>query len=145
MEYCRTNEDAISLHVCWQSQSGGNCCHCEKCYRTIAGIIAENADPNTFGFYSVNAHLSSMHHYIASVAVSERGVMRKQWTHIQQRMKKNKRLIRHTPYWKDVRWILSADFYRPETIKVPFSYRLRAKLSNFKIYQALHKIKSKLH
>lgn len=142
VQYCRANKESISLHVCWQSQSGGNCCKCEKCYRTISGIIAEGAKPETFGFDSVNTSLSSMHHYIASVAVHERGVMRKQWTHIQKRIGENKQLIRRTKYWKHVRWILSADFYHPETIKPPLNYRIRAKLSTFRLYQAMHRIKN---
>lgn len=40
----------VRLHVCWQSRGGKNCCRCEKCYRTIMEIVAENADPNDYGF-----------------------------------------------------------------------------------------------
>lgn len=27
-----------------------NCCECEKCFRTIIGLVAENANPRNFGF-----------------------------------------------------------------------------------------------
>ena len=40
----------VKLRVCWESRGGENCCHCEKCYRTILGLIAEGADPNDYGF-----------------------------------------------------------------------------------------------
>lgn len=38
------------LRVCWESRGGKNCCHCEKCYRTILEIVSENGDPNELGF-----------------------------------------------------------------------------------------------
>ena len=38
------------LHVCWESSGGGNCCRCEKCYRTILAIASEGGDPREFGF-----------------------------------------------------------------------------------------------
>lgn len=46
----------IPLRVCWESKDGENCCNCEKCYRTMLAIIAENHDPVDFGFslYSKN-------------------------------------------------------------------------------------------
>lgn len=40
----------IKLRVCWEAPGGGNCCACEKCYRTILEIISEGEDPNHFGF-----------------------------------------------------------------------------------------------
>lgn len=43
-------EVKVPFHVCWQSTGGGNCCSCEKCLRTIMGIIAQGGDPHDFGF-----------------------------------------------------------------------------------------------
>lgn len=40
----------IQLRVCWQSTGGQNCCACEKCYRTICGILAEGENPADFSF-----------------------------------------------------------------------------------------------
>ena len=39
----------INLRVCWQSSGGKNCVRCEKCYRTIMGILAEGQNPNDYG------------------------------------------------------------------------------------------------
>ncbi|WP_404445276.1 peptidase [Sutcliffiella horikoshii] len=38
----------IQLRVCFKQEQ--NCCKCEKCLRTIMGIIAEGHDPRNFGF-----------------------------------------------------------------------------------------------
>ena len=40
----------IKLRVCWEAPGGGNCCACEKCYRTALEIISEGENPNDFGF-----------------------------------------------------------------------------------------------
>lgn len=49
-KYSRENKVNIPLRVCWQSSGGSNCCKCEKCYRTIFGILAEREDPRKYGF-----------------------------------------------------------------------------------------------
>lgn len=43
--------EKIPIRVCWSTSGGNNCCKCEKCTRTIAGILAENENPNDYGFY----------------------------------------------------------------------------------------------
>lgn len=40
----------VPLRVCYSSRGGSNCCHCEKCWRTILGIYAVGSDPRKFGF-----------------------------------------------------------------------------------------------
>lgn len=49
-QYCQRNNEQLFLRVCWESSGGGNCSHCEKCARSIMGIIAEHSDPRQFGF-----------------------------------------------------------------------------------------------
>ena len=49
-EYSRKNSQPVSLHVCWEKKSGDNCCHCEKCWRTMLALYAEGAEPIQFGF-----------------------------------------------------------------------------------------------
>jgi hypothetical protein len=36
--------------VCYFSTDGKNCCKCEKCSRTITGLLLEGIDPNQHGF-----------------------------------------------------------------------------------------------
>lgn len=40
----------VKFHVCLRQYQQGNCCHCEKCYRTILSILAEGKNPNNYGF-----------------------------------------------------------------------------------------------
>lgn len=40
----------VKFHVCLRQYQLGNCCHCEKCYRTILAILAEGKNPNDYGF-----------------------------------------------------------------------------------------------
>lgn len=51
-DFTRRTGEKINLRVCWQSSGGKNCCACEKCYRTICGILAEGENPAEFGFTS---------------------------------------------------------------------------------------------
>lgn len=46
--YKNKTHEKIELRVCYSSRGGGNCGKCEKCSRTIMGIIAEGYDPNDF-------------------------------------------------------------------------------------------------
>ena len=50
VEYSSQHDQKIPLHVCWEKRGGENCCHCEKCWRTILGIYAQGGDPRDYGF-----------------------------------------------------------------------------------------------
>lgn len=50
INFKKNNNKNFELRVCWESEGGKNCCSCEKCYRTIYGIIAEGEDPKSLGF-----------------------------------------------------------------------------------------------
>lgn len=49
-EFSELHALPLELHVCWQSQGGMNCSHCEKCYRTMFALLLEGANPNNYGF-----------------------------------------------------------------------------------------------
>ncbi len=49
-EYVERTNTSIQLRVCWESEGGSNCCHCEKCYRTILCLLAGKSDPREYGF-----------------------------------------------------------------------------------------------
>lgn len=49
VSYSRENEP-IFLRVCFTSQNGDNCSECDKCSRSILGLISENENPNGYGF-----------------------------------------------------------------------------------------------
>ncbi len=41
---------SLCLHVCWQSPSGRNCGHCEKCLRSYLNCRCVGVDPSNLGF-----------------------------------------------------------------------------------------------
>lgn len=50
VNYAQENNISFQLRVCYHVESGGNCCQCEKCARTILEIIAAGGQPTRFGF-----------------------------------------------------------------------------------------------
>ncbi len=134
----------ITLHACWQSQSGSNCCHCEKCYRTMAAILAEGADPVAFGFSDTEQTLPDMQRYITEGHALNANLAISYWSHIHNRLVQNKTVLERKTGWKHIKWIAKADFYHHETLKMPLLYRIRKKMANYKFYQALHRLKERL-
>ena len=139
VKYCEANDTEIKLHVCWETQTGTNCCQCEKCYRTIAGLIAEMADPNTYGFEVVDCE--DMQKRIILSDSFNSNVSISYWKHIHDTMCVNKKELMKSHYWKDIKWILKADFEHPKTIKVPLKYRLQQNIYKNPLYQLAHRFK----
>lgn len=48
--YTREVDPALQIRACYSSTNGANCSRCEKCARTIAGLLVAGADPNRSGF-----------------------------------------------------------------------------------------------
>ncbi len=59
-KYSDISSKKFQLRVCWLAKDGDNCCKCEKCFRTILGIYAENRNPHDFGFLYDNKMLEGM-------------------------------------------------------------------------------------
>lgn len=141
VEFVKNTNNRISLHVCWQSQAGQNCCKCEKCYRTMAALLAEGADPTEYGFFEANQNLPRMRDHIYSF--QNRYILKNQWLHISNRVKENRESLVNTPYWKYISWLEKADFSDIDNIKTPVTLKIRQKLSNYKFYRKLHNLKAK--
>lgn len=96
------------IRVC--SFNDHNCCECEKCFRTILGIVAEGADIKDFGFYYPEESLTK--HWI-NVLNRKAGLMGfhneaiTHWPHIIKRMKENYQIIEDKEF---VDWFLTFDF-----------------------------------
>lgn len=141
VNYCCSNNDSMLLHVCWESQSGGNCCKCEKCYRTMAGLLAEGADPMEYGFKHTRRTIGKMQKRLINQGELTKFIAETQWYHIQQQMIRNKEELLNTPYWHAIAWIEKTDFLRFAPGKKSYNFQLRQYLSQFKFYQFLHKVK----
>lgn len=53
-QFVKKTGKRIPLRVCWESEGGSNCCHCEKCWRTILALYAEGENPKEYGFEYAN-------------------------------------------------------------------------------------------
>jgi len=49
-KYIQNHEQFPPIRVCYKNFNYFNCNKCEKCSRTITGLVLENIDPNKFGF-----------------------------------------------------------------------------------------------
>ncbi len=141
VRYVRSTGNKLTLHVCWQTQTGKNCCRCEKCYRTIASIMAEGEDPKEYGFELADATVSDMRRYIVDGKVLNANLAISGWMHIHNKIVDNKKQLRKKAYWKHIKWIAESDFANYESIKMPLLYRMRIWLSQFRFYQMLHQLK----
>ena len=55
VDYQRSTNKPYKLQAC--SFNDRNCCTCEKCFRTMVELVAEDADPRDFGFISIKGSL----------------------------------------------------------------------------------------
>lgn len=90
VEYSYKTNTPIRLRVCWESEGGSNCCHCEKCLRTILAIYAEGADPRKFGFdYEDIGRLGETYKWRFSLLGSDSRLLQR-YVPIQKAMRRNR-------------------------------------------------------
>lgn len=143
VNFCKNNNTNFNLHVCWESHTGGNCCHCEKCYRTICELIAEGEEPEKFGFFDCSLYIRDMRGIISSdVNKIEYIVM--YFSEIKQTAINNKSIIERNRYYNDFKWILKTDFVYDKPIKIPFKYKFKKNLIKNPFYVFLHNLKCKI-
>ena len=95
------------IRVC--SFNDHNCCECEKCFRTILGIVAEGGNIVDFGFNikgSLAKHWESVIYHKGGL-MSFRSEKFIHWPHIKKRMQENRDNIKDKEF---VDWFLSFDF-----------------------------------
>ena len=139
VDYVRRTGNAVPLHVCWESQEGSNCCQCEKCYRTMTGLMAEGEDPVAYGFANSADTLGKMRR----VLIGEKRIKENvaiEWLNIHRTVAANRELLQTKPYWKYISWVAESDFENWQDLKLPVSVRLRGWLSQFRILQKLYNL-----
>ena len=107
-DYQKKTGKPYPIRVC--SFNDHNCCECEKCFRTILGIIAEGADVTNFGFIYSEKTLTQHWQSVISRKAGLMGFKNESishWPHIIKRMKENYDLINDKEF---VDWFLSFDF-----------------------------------
>ncbi len=112
------------IRVC--SFNDYNCCKCEKCFRTILGIIAENSDPASFGFDNIIENYTNFYTNFFKNHIDQFGVKNESithWPHIKKRMKENYPYM-SKEYKEFVDWFLNFDFDK-EKRKAVLKYRIK--------------------
>lgn len=103
-EFLRKSHKHIFLRVCWISRGGKNCCVCEKCLRTIYGILAEGMNPEKLGFPFLD--YDKLKRLIQKrLIIGDR--LLPFWIDIQKRFIENKA---KADYGADINWIYTYDF-----------------------------------
>lgn len=107
VEYQKRNVTDYPIRVC--SFNDKNCCKCEKCFRTILGITAENGDIEKFGFH-INEPLKKHFENVMAERLHNYGVngeSTKHWPFIKQRMQENYEQLQEKEF---VDWFMNYDF-----------------------------------
>ncbi|WP_369900598.1 peptidase [Bacillus manliponensis] len=131
VDYYLSSQEDVNIRVCFKKEE--NCCKCEKCLRTIMGIIAEGQNPNDYGFY-IPGNLTT---YIQKSMDEEVKFFTDTfiimyWKIIQRRMRENQERV----IYKDLlQWFLNYDF----TVQ-----RKRA-LLKYRVTQFFPILKRKIH
>lgn len=107
VRYQRKINKDYPIRVC--SFNDKNCCTCEKCFRTILGLIAENADIHKFGFY-INKPLVPFYQnyfkeHLALFGVQNESISH--WPHIKKRMLDNYDILKEKEF---ADWFLNYNF-----------------------------------
>lgn len=107
VEYQKQSGEEYPVRVC--SFNDKNCCECEKCFRTVLEIVAENGDVHNFGFpieESLKEHWEKLFERDLWKFGVE-GERRKHWPDSIQRMRENYEEIEEKEF---VSWFLRYDF-----------------------------------
>lgn len=107
-EYMKKNNLKLNLRVCLYENKINNCCKCEKCYRTIAGIEVNGYDARNFGF-DVNEQFYKKMEFdmINRIDFSN---TKKTWGRIKEKAILNKQNI------DNYKWIYDIDFNNDKKI-----------------------------
>lgn len=106
VSYISENHIELPLRVCWISSGGKNCCHCEKCFRTIMGLLACGVEPQKFGLNVGISDLMTIKSYLErNVWLSDGDITF--WKEIQEKFIETKGQI---PEIKELNWIYTYDF-----------------------------------
>lgn len=102
-DYCRRTGKKLELRVCYMERGTKlNCCHCEKCYRTIMAIISEKQNPQFYGFEIKEETLKEIEKEIKEKKLITKAT-KKMWKEIK------KEFLQDKFFWKDkeeIKWIL---------------------------------------
>ena len=102
----------LKLRVCWESEGGDNCSHCEKCYRTILELVSEGADPNEYGFsWNIENIRRCKYEMLYEIKIPKPNI-EFFYLPIQRRFKENRKNISN---YEEYSWLVECDFSKFNT------------------------------
>ena len=107
VDYQRSTGKPYRIQAC--SFNDHNCCECEKCFRTITELVAENANPRVFGFNDIKGSLKQHWERVVSRDVALWGTSKESYYYYYsaKRMRENYENIADKEF---VDWFLNFDF-----------------------------------
>ena len=106
VDHFKSSNQSIDIKVCFRKEK--NCSFCEKCLRTILGIVAEGGNPANFGFDlpdDLSGHVQS---FLKEEVKFFTASKVHHWTEIQKRMKQNPAALSNEPQLSN--WFIHYDF-----------------------------------
>lgn len=113
VDFHKKTGQKVNLHVCWQSTTGTNCCKCEKCARTIIGIIAEGENPVEYGFEENRIDLKKIKKFILEELQFDQ-VSHAYWNQIKCAYIKNYNIYKKQNNFAKISWLKTFNFDQPQ-------------------------------
>lgn len=113
VNYCRANALNVDLHVCWETVDGNNCCNCEKCYRTIMGILVAGDFADNYGFLLNEDTLKKMDTFIRRDYPFTDKHKVALWQDIKEAFWANEENLKGKPYYTQIKWVGTFKFDTP--------------------------------
>lgn len=121
VRYSKENNEIFKLKVCHNQKISDNCCNCEKCYRTILGILVEGENPNKFGF-NIDSNIgNNLKNFFDKELINISPIISNLWFDIIVRLKENYDIVE---YNEQLKWLIDYDFNR-ERRKQINKYRMK--------------------
>lgn len=121
VNFLKEKNEKVDIRVCWESNGGNNCCECEKCYRTILGILATGGDPLDYGFYNYVKTKKKMIKYLKKNLKYE-AWFKLRYPQIQEDMKKLNEVD------KDFKWFVNYKIGRVKSLKMNYFKNILEKI-----------------
>lgn len=137
--YISNTNKPIELRACYTSLDGENCCKCQKCYRTILGLLAEKQDPRDFGF-NLDKNLLKKKSWDMKIKVVADNNKYGRFLPIQNRFREN---YDNQELPSELEWFLSYDFSKREKTLKEKAYSIVVQIQRItpgKIYNRLIKM-----
>lgn len=141
LEFSKNNPNLpINLHVCWKTQTGENCCSCEKCARTVYALLIEGGDPSIFGFNNYKNAINGFQRKTCLIYLNKHPHLFHAWFDIADRAKEKKKDLIKNENWHQIKWLLKLNRNKPGTQKLCF---IKSRVLIHKVFDKLSNLKKK--